>query len=940
MAFSFTLAQGGTLIIPDSAVNINVANSPSGNSTSGVVVLVGEADEGPSWSQDQAAGSKLSLNTYGVGDLLRVQSKYGSGNIVDAFRGIVSPSASPRITGGPQTVILVKTNNSSQASYETADDHGTFQADLGGELGDQIQESVTSSQPEQAPSTGNFSYIPNAAAAALAARVNGGAVETLSISANTSPSALASALSALANLNAVGGVNRNILQGLSGQNIQLQVNATPNVTISLASPNVFAFTPQVGDTMNIPAGSVLEGAGNANVGWYLVTSVSNVSGSASIGARLMSGSPVAVSPVAISGTPNNDLIDYSSIQINDMSGTNRSILTGVIGQNITVSVAGSSLTATLAAGQVFNGLPTAGDLVYIPSGSAYEGGGNANVGWYQVTLVSNTTAQAFIQMSRLSNGSPVAVSATAVVALSDIQDYDPQIKGLGKSMEIYDNTGAVNISSLFLSLGVNSPAPWISQLQVSSAELQKTINIIRNSTNSSESYVVGGNISLQLGYAGTSGSVTIAKVSGVLMLTTSIVGGAGANLSLNLSKIATISDLVSKINANTGYSAAVGSNADGQRNPSVLDNGTFNIASSLGNRPARIKRDLYDLTLGQSGLSASALVTYIPEAVAGLPIDNSPVFLSGGAKGGTTGLQFSQAIDALQGVRTNFVVPLVSQDASLDIAANLTDPSSTYTVDAVNAAVKSHCLAMSTAKVKRHRIGLVSKRGTFAQAQSSAQTMATFRIAHLFQDIIDLNSQGQLQQFQPWMGSVKAAGMQAAGAYKAIFNKTINISGAIQAAGDFDDENSSQVEQALLAGLIPVQMQETGGFTFVSDQLTYSLDNNFVYNSLQAVYVADLMALDLASSLKNAFVGESVADVTPGTAESFVKAKMAEYLARKYTVSSPQQGAPGGWKSISISITPGVLSVNVVALEATSIYFIPINLDIEGINASTSATGA
>jgi hypothetical protein len=223
---------------------------------------------------------------------------------------------------------------------------------------------------------------------------------------------------------------------------------------------------------------------------------------------------------------------------------------------------------------------------------------------------------------------------------------------------------------------------------------------------------------------------------------------------------------------------------------------------------------------------------------------------------------------------------------------------------------------------------------------ASAQTMATFRIAETFMDVLDLNAEGNIYQFQPWMGSVKAAGMQAAGAYKSIFNKTVNISGAIQAANDYDDENTSQVTQALLAGLIPLQLQDTGGYNFVSDQMTYSLDNNFVYNSLQAVYVADLMALDLASSLKTAFVGQSVADVTPGTAESFVKAKMAEYLSLKYTVGSPQQGAPGGWKSISINITPGVLAVNVVALEATSIYFIPINLNIEGIQASTAATGA
>lgn len=939
MAFTLTLAQGGQLIIPDSAVNINVQNNPSGIATSGVVTIVGEADEGPSWSQDLTSGNKVSSNSYGPTDIARVMGKYGSGRIVDAYRSIISPSSSPRIVGGPNRVIIVKSNSSTKAFINTGDGHGQFRALRGGEGGNSVQESVVTSQSEAAPTTGSSSYVPSASSSNAAFRVNGGSQQTLAISADQTPASLATAITGLVNLNAVGGVDRSALGGLTGVNISLTVVSGQNVSIALATPNVFSGTPSVGDTLRIPTGSVIAGAGNANVGWYLVTGVTNITTGASIAAKkITAGAPANVAPTAISATPANDLLDYSYIRIDNMSGTNRNILTGLTGQSITISAVGSSLTATLASGQVFASTPRVGDIVYIPSGSAFQGAGSANVGWYQATTVSNTTASAFIQMSRLSNGSPVAVSSTPIAAVTDIQDYDPQIKGIGKALEIYNNGGSVNINTIFKNLGVDSAATWLETQISSSAELRKTFTIIRNATNTTETFQIGGNIAFTLGYNGTTASATISVVSNVLRLQTTVTGGSGGNLNLDLSKIATISDLVSKINLNTGYSAAVGSTLDGQRNPSVLDETTFTIASTLGNRPGRVKRDLWDITQNTSGLNqGSGLVEYIPTATAGLPEDNSSAFLSGGAKGATTGLGFSQAIDALQGVRTNFVVPLVSQDASADITIGDTDPSSTYTVDSVNAAVKSHCLNMSTAKTKRHRIGIVSKRGTFNAAKQAASTMATFRIAMTFQDITDLGSDGQLQDFQPWMGSVKAAGMQAAGAYKSIFNKTVNISGAKQAAGDFDDENVSQVEDALLAGLIPIQRQETGGYNFVSDQMTYGLDNNFVYNSLQAVYVADLMALSLAQALKVAFVGESVADVTPGAAESFVKAKMAEFLALKFTVSSPQQGAPGGWKSISINITPGVLAVSVVALEATSIYFIPIDLNIEGVKASNAA---
>jgi hypothetical protein len=62
---------------------------------------------------------------------------------------------------------------------------------------------------------------------------------------------------------------------------------------------------------------------------------------------------------------------------------------------------------------------------------------------------------------------------------------------------------------------------------------------------------------------------------------------------------------------------------------------------------------------------------------------------------------------------------------------------------------------------------------------------------------------------------------------------------------------------------------------------------------------------------------------------------MAEFLGLKFTVGT--QTFPGGWKSIGIKITPGVLEVNVVAIEATTIKFIPINLNIEGIQSSAAA---
>jgi len=935
MSRTFTDSNGVTLIIPDSSVTTNVVSQPTGIATTGVIALVGEADQGSHWSEEE----KLSDNSFGPLDLARVVSKYGSGRLVDGFRGLIGASSGPRIQGSFSRAILVKPNLGNKASKATDDGHGTLKAKLAGAPGNNIKETISADTAEAAPTTGSFSYVPSASSSSLAARVNGGAKQTLAISADQTPASLASAITGLANLNAVGGVDRVITSGLSIANsVAVAVVSGQNVTITLTAPAVWGASPQVGDTVRIPLGSVIAGVANANVGWYLVTASSNTATLAQISAKkITAGAPVAVSAVAFSATPASDIVDYSYMRIDNMSGRNRDILSALVGQSAAVTVAASALTFTLVGSNVFSTKPRVGDIVYIPSGSAFAGAGSANVGWYQITASSNFATAAFFTASRLSNGSPVAVASTPIVATTDIQDYDRQIRGSGKALELYDNAGTVNVNTVLKQLGADSAASWLEVLTTSSAELKKRIDLSKPNPLVTESFIHGGNIVLQLGYKGTTAIATVITSSGIKKLQTTVTGGVGANLDITLSNYNSISDLVDFLNLQPGYNAAAHSSQEAQRNPSqVLDEvSAIGIDSDLSNRPGRIKRDIYDMTAGLGNIAQnSVLVTYVNILKAGLPEDEGPAFLSGGAKGATTGLAFSQAIDALANVRCNFVVPLASRDASVDSANNETDAASTYTVDAINAAVKTHCINMSTPKVKRHRIGFVSKKGTFSEAKASAQTMASFRIAHTFEDAKDLDSNANISTFQPWMASCKAAGMQAAGFYRSIFNKAINISGIVNPSG-FDDQSQSLCEDAVSAGLLVIQRQEDGTFTFLSDQLTYGLDNNFVYNSIQAVYVADIISLTLAESLKKAFVGESVADVTPSVAISFTKGKMAEFLDKKLIVGSSK--FPSGWKNIQVTIADGVMAVRCVVIEATSIYFIPINVDIEGLRDSAAA---
>jgi hypothetical protein len=76
--------------------------------------------------------------------------------------------------------------------------------------------------------------------------------------------------------------------------------------------------------------------------------------------------------------------------------------------------------------------PSVGDTLVIPAGSAFAGAANANVGAYVVTAASATS----ITATKLSDAAkpaavagiitnPAAVSATSVVATTDIAAYAP-----------------------------------------------------------------------------------------------------------------------------------------------------------------------------------------------------------------------------------------------------------------------------------------------------------------------------------------------------------------------------------------------------------------------------------------------------------------------------------------------------------------------------------
>lgn len=114
--------QGASISKPGAYSSSTVSNSGARNlSANGTLFLIGEADEG-------APGSFEGIQSFDVSELAALISKYGSGPIVDAARlALTSPSLTPGVAGA-DTVLVWKTNASTQASLTL--NNGSSQAVL------------------------------------------------------------------------------------------------------------------------------------------------------------------------------------------------------------------------------------------------------------------------------------------------------------------------------------------------------------------------------------------------------------------------------------------------------------------------------------------------------------------------------------------------------------------------------------------------------------------------------------------------------------------------------------------------------------------------------------------------------------------------------------------------------------------------------------------
>lgn len=934
MAQSYTTNSGITLKIPGTYVEQQVRANQGGIAAAGIVTLIGEANEGPDYTQE----SDLDTNLFAPDDIASVLVKYGSGRIVDAFRAIVAAANDPAIVGSVSGVKIVKVNASSTAESMLAragfGDYATLSARRAGAPGNLIKYKVDTATAELPPTTGKFAYMPHYAVSAVSfdLRQNGSAVDSNSISSLTDGPTFAATIESISlGTLASGGTLKKPLTAAVG-NISVAVVDAGASLIAISMPGSIASAnlPSVGDTLTIPktgdfgalADSAIIGVADANRGAYIVTDVVNGTTTAIITAKRLNAPTGAPSVAAVLATPigsDEDVLCYTQVEVKNITGMDRqsTVALSAVTFNTTSNSNGTfvmSLSTSWAA------QPKAGDYVKIASPFA-----GVAAGLYQVTA---STSSSFT-CARLSNGSSGATGSQVVAGpiAQGTQPFTvlkPSIDGLGKSMEIVSEPSTICKNP---STGAAASFATGKPLLVSSAETKVSTTISRS--NVTDVFNAGGNV--------------VASFGCTQELADMVVGDSDIKFRVNgaevfscaYSQFPTLKDVVDFASSQSTFSAATSLSSFNLTASSSLDRGTFKLsASGASSKPGRVKKDASEW---QANVSAGSLATAALESgsQSGLPeAMDLAKFLTGGAKGGSTGADWVSAIDACQGVITNFMVPLISKDASEDILLGETESSSTYTVDAVNAYLKSHVIDMSSLKARKNRSAIVSKSGTYEAQKQAAASLSSYRVAMAFQDVKALSGSGTIVQYQPWMAAIIAAGMQAAAGYRGIVKKFANISGVVKPEKDFDTKIPSKLEDALTAGLLILEPVQTGGFRWVSDQTTYAADNNFVYNSLQAVYVADIMALTLIQNFDRAIVGKSVAEISAQVALVFLESEMFNFLRLRFI--APSDDAPKGYKNAKVSLKGGVMSIYLEAKLAGLIYFVPIQFEISQVEQTAS----
>jgi hypothetical protein len=576
-----------------------------------------------------------------------------------------------------------------------------------------------------------------------------------------------------------------------------------------------------------------------------------------------------------------------------------------------------------------------GTVTVAPSAVDFGLGTILNIAINGAAPVSYTVAASANRAALISNlnaafpGLIFSANGSDKIVITQATGSNLHRNGWGRSFEVLAGTG---VAAFGFVVGRKDPT----------AEPSATVTIAQTRDQIEEEETLGGNVVLELGFNSSDNGASSAEVdvnANTIVLT--VAGGADAGvITLDKTSYPTLNDLVNGINAmNTGWSASVTSTLYGQLLTDKLDRAqNVGALSEAGLKPARLKKDASEVT---EMLENSSIASIVNQTLVGLPDAAATVLggglaFTGGTKGSTSTADIVNALDSFTKFRVNSVVPLFSRDASADIADNLTDSASNYTILGIHQAVKTHLSLMATTKKKSERQGYMSIKDTYANCKVQAGLLADFREQLVIQDVRQVDSRGVVKWFQPWALACLLAGARGGSPIGTPMTfKFLNCSGIRQTAQsmstpeediviDFDPD--TMFEDAIQAGITFLEAPQTGGFRVVVDNTTYGRDGNWVFNRGNVLYAADVLAYDFRTQLENIYVG--VKNTVKATeVKSVCESILATFLAQGITVSTTD--APNGYKNLVVTIDGNTINVSVIVKLVEGIDFVLADITLQ-----------
>lgn len=455
-------------------------------------------------------------------------------------------------------------------------------------------------------------------------------------------------------------------------------------------------------------------------------------------------------------------------------------------------------------------------------------------------------------------------------------------------------------------------------IKIEGAGATRTITIAQKRDLLVETATVGGNTVITMD---PSDSITITAT------TVSVSVDGGAAVDLEKSEFKTIKQLVEAINLLGPTSpATISSSKFNQMSPSVLDQVTD--ATS-------VKMDAYEV---KQVFESSQIVKLVVAsgATSGLPSAMSEIALVGGAKGGTLSSDIVDALAKFEKFHVNSIIPLFSRDSSEDISDSLTDDTSTYTIDGIHQAVKTHISLMKTTKQRSERQGYLSLKDSYDVCKEKSGDLADARLQLVIQDVRQIDAAGTIKWFQPWALSCLLAGSRGGASIGLPMTfKFMNCSGIRQTAQamttaeeditlDFDPD--TQFDDAIQSGITFLEAPKTGGFRVVVDNTTYGIDDNWVYNRGNVIYAGDIVAYNFRNVMEARYVGLKNT-VTVAEIKSTAESVLSTFLNQGVTVSTGD--APGGYKDLTVRVEGNTIIITLTVKLVEGIDFILSDITLQ-----------